>query len=39
MTPLIKLSAIIAGMDFQSDESPSYLNSLTGEVVYVTLKE
>jgi len=34
MTPLIKLSDIIASMDFQSDESPSYLNILTGEVVY-----
>ena len=36
MTPLIKRSDIIASMDFQSDESESYLNTLTSEVVYLT---
>ena len=36
MTPPVKLTAIIEGMDFQSEEGRSYLNTATGEVVYIT---
>jgi len=32
----VKLSDLIEGMDCQSDESFSYLNTATGEVVSVT---
>jgi hypothetical protein len=35
----VKLTDIIEGMDFQSDEGSSYLNMTTGEVVYVTMEE
>jgi len=35
----VKLSDLIEGMDFQSDEGFSYLNTMTGEVVYVTREE
>jgi hypothetical protein len=37
MTPLIKRAAIMAGMAFQADASPSSLHTLTGAVVDVTL--
>jgi hypothetical protein len=33
MTPPVKLTAIIEGLAFQSDEGQSYLNTATGEVV------
>jgi hypothetical protein len=39
MTAQVKLSDIIEGMDFQSDERSSYLNTTTGEVVSVTDEE
>jgi hypothetical protein len=39
MAPPVKLSAIIEGMDFQSDEGRSYLHMATGEVVYITEEE
>src|SRR6266487_3624287 len=39
MIPPVKLSAIIEGMDFQSDEGRSYLNTATGEVVSITDEE
>jgi hypothetical protein len=39
MTVPIKLSDIIEGLEFQSDESFSYLNTTTGEVVSVTTEE
>jgi len=35
----VKLSDIIEGMDFQSDERSSYLNTTTGEVVSITDEE
>ena len=35
----VKLSDIIDGLEFQSDESFSYLNTATGEVVSVTTEE
>jgi len=35
----VKLSDLIEGMDFQSDECFSYLNTATGEVVSVTTEE
>jgi hypothetical protein len=35
----VKLSDIVEGLDFQSDESFSYLNTTTGEVVSVTTEE
>jgi hypothetical protein len=35
----VKLSDLIEGMDFQSDECFSYLNIATGEVVSVTTEE
>jgi hypothetical protein len=35
----IKLSDLIEGMDFQSDERSAYLNLITGEVVSVTDEE
>lgn len=35
----VKLSDIIEGLEFQSDEGFSYLNTMTGEVVYVTREE
>ena len=35
----VKLSDLIEGMDFQLDESFSYLNTATGEVVAVTTEE
>jgi len=35
----VKLSAIIEGMDFQSDEGRSYLHTATGEVIYITDEE
>jgi hypothetical protein len=35
----VKLSDIIEGMDFQSDERSSYLNLTTGEVVSITDEE
>ena len=35
----VKLSDIVEGLDFQSDESFSYLNTMTGEVVSVTTEE
>jgi len=38
MPPLIKRAAIMAGMAFQSEASPSSLHTLTGAVVDVTLE-
>ena len=38
-TRRIKLSDIVEGMDFQSDERFSFLNLTTGEVVSVTTEE
>ena len=35
----VKLSDLIEGMDFQSDECFSYLNTTTGKVVSVTTEE
>jgi hypothetical protein len=35
----VKLSDLIEGMDFQSDEQSSFLNLTTGEVVSVTDEE
>ena len=35
----VKLSDIVEGLEFQSDERSSYLNMTTGEVVSVTLEE
>src|SRR5215831_16054470 len=35
----VKLSDLIEGMDFQSDERFSYLNTITGEVVSITDEE
>jgi hypothetical protein len=35
----VKLSDIVEGLDFQSEESFSYLNTTTGEVVSVTTEE
>ena len=35
----VKLSALIEGMDFQSDECFSYLHTANGEVVSVTTEE
>jgi hypothetical protein len=35
----LKLSDLIEGMDFQSDEQSAYLNLITGEVVSVTDEE
>jgi hypothetical protein len=39
MSSPVKLKDIIEGMDFQSDESHSYLNRTTGEVVTVSDEE
>ena len=39
MTPPVKLTDIIAGMDFQSNERSSYLNTVTGEVVSIADEE
>src|SRR5215813_10363757 len=35
----VKLSDLIEGLEFQSDECFSYLNTTTGEVVSVTTEE
>ena len=35
----VKLSDLIEGMDFQSDEQSSFLNLTTGEVVSITDEE
>jgi len=39
MTIQVKLQDILEGMDFQSDEQPSFLNLSTGEVVSITDEE
>jgi len=39
MTPPVKPTDLMEGMDFQSDEGPAYLNTVTGEVVYLTDEE
>jgi len=39
MTVPVKLKAIIEGLEFLTDEGSSYLNTTTGEVVYVTTEE
>ena len=39
MPPFIKLKAIIEGLEFQTDEGSSHLNTMTGEVVYITDEE
>jgi hypothetical protein len=39
MPPLVKLTDIIDGLECQSDEGSSYLNTTTGKVVYCTEEE
>src|SRR4029453_3031890 len=39
MTIQVKLQDILEGMDFQSDEQPSFLNLSTGEVASITDEE
>ena len=39
MAVTVKLKDIIEGLEFQSDEGSSYLNTMTGEVVYITEEE
>jgi hypothetical protein len=39
MTVPVKLKDIIEGLEFLTDEGSSYLNTVTGEVVYVTTEE
>ena len=39
MTIQVKLQDVLEGMDFQSDEQPSFLNLSTGEVVSITDEE
>ena len=39
MAVTVKLTDIIEGLEFQSDEGSSHLNTTTGEVVYVTDEE
>ncbi len=35
----VTLKDIVEGLEFQSDEGASYLNTATGDVVYVTQEE
>ena len=35
----VKLQNILEGLEFLTDEGASYLNTTTGEVVYVTTEE
>src|SRR6266446_10757652 len=39
MTVPVKLKDIIEGLEFLTDEGSSYLNTVTGEVVYATTEE
>ena len=39
MAVQVKLKDIIEGLEFLTDEGTSYLNTTTGEVVYVTTEE
>ena len=39
MAVTVKLKDIIEGLEFQSDEGSSYLNTMTGEVIYITEEE
>ena len=39
MAGQVKLKDIIEGVEFLTDEGSSYLNIVTGEVVYVTTEE
>jgi Uncharacterised protein family (UPF0158) len=39
MAVQVKLKEIIEGLEFLTDEGTSYLNTTTGEVVYVTTEE
>ena len=39
MTYPVKLSDMIEGLDFQAEEGRSYLNTATGEVVYMADEE
>ena len=39
MAVQVKLKDIIEGLEFLTDEGSSYLNTTTGEVVYVTTEE
>ena len=39
MTVPVKLKDIIEGLEFLTEEGSSYLNTVTGEVVYVTTEE
>ena len=39
MPPPVKLKDILEGLEFQSDEGSSYLNTTTGEVVYITQED
>ena len=39
MTVPVKLKDVIEGLEFLTEEGSSYLNTVTGEVVYVTTEE
>ena len=39
MAVMVKLTDIIEGLEFQSDDGSSHLNTTTGEVVYITDEE
>ena len=39
MAVQVKLKDIVEGLEFLTDEGSSYLNTTTGEVVYVTKEE
>jgi hypothetical protein len=39
MTATVKLKDIIEGMEFQTDEGSSHLNTTTGEVIYIADEE
>jgi hypothetical protein len=39
MAVTVKLTDIIEGLEFQSDDGSSHLNTMTGEVVYITDEE
>jgi hypothetical protein len=39
MTHPVNLTEIIEGLAFQSDEGRSYLHTVTGDVVYITMEE
>ncbi len=39
MTPPVKLTDMLEGLEWQADEGASYLHTTTGDVVSVTLQE